>query len=260
MDDQTRAEAASVLAAAEQARQAVPPLSSTYSGLAIADAYDIQLTNVRARISAGRRIVGHKVGLTAKAMQEMLGVDEPDYGHLLDDMVVDAGVAVARERYVQPRVEIEIGFVLRDGLAGPGVTADDVMAATAYVVPSIEIIDSRIADWRITLVDTIADNASSAGIVLGLAQTSPGEIDLAAVKARLSLNGEVVASGTGADVLGHPARAVAWLANKLGEFGVQLLPGHVVLPGSCTKAIDVRAGDLVEADFDGLGTVGVAFA
>ena len=202
---------------------------------------------------------GHKVGLTAKAMQQMLGVGEPDYGHLLSDMFFDNGGTVDVQTLLQPRVEVEIAFRLRSPLAGLNVTADDVLAATAAVAPSIEIIDSRIADWKITLADTIADNASSAGVVLGpwsqLADVSP----LDAIVADLIKNDLVVASGKGADVLGHPAAAVAWLANKLATLGITLDADHVVMPGSCTKAIDIESGDTIRAEFSDLGAASVVF-
>ena len=202
---------------------------------------------------------GHKVGLSSKAMQEMMGVDEPDYGHLLSDMVLREGVPVPVDRYLLPRVEVEVGFVLGDDLPGEGCTVDDVLRCTEAVVPSIELIDSRIADWKIGLADTIADNASSAGVVLGQARRKPDELDVTAIDAVLQINGEQVAAGRSDAVLGNPAIAVAWLADKVAGFGVRLQRGHVVLPGSCTRAYDVQAGDRVTATFDGLGSVSVTF-
>jgi 2-keto-4-pentenoate hydratase len=258
MTDQTHV-AATALASAEWSRQPIPPLTATYAGLTVEDAYEIQQINVRERVRGGRTIYGHKVGLTAKPMQQMLGVDEPDYGYLLDDMVVEDGATVPVARYLQPRVEVEVAFVLGAPLYGPGVTVEDVLKATAYVVPAIEIIDSRIVDWKITLADTIADNASSAGIVVGRQRTSVDGLDLPAVQATLSKNGEVVDTGTGEAVLGNPAIAVAWLANKLSAFGVELLAGHVILPGSCTRAVDVGAGDVIVGSFTPLGQVSVRF-
>jgi 2-keto-4-pentenoate hydratase len=251
------AEAAALLAAAERDRVPVPPLTGRWPDLTIDDGYAIQRHNVARRVAAGARVVGHKVGLTSAAMQEMLGVGEPDFGHLLDDMVV-AGEAEAAA-YLAPRAEIEIAFVLRSALTGPGVTAADVLAATDHVRAAIEIIDSRIADWRIALVDTVADNASSAGVVLGERRVAPAGLDLAAVEGRLRLGGTLVERGPGAAVLGHPAVAVAWLANTLGVRGVALEAGHVVLPGACTRAVPVAPGDVVVGDFDGLGAVEVRF-
>jgi 2-keto-4-pentenoate hydratase len=192
-------------------------------------------------------------------MQQMMGVDEPDYGHLLADMALTEDRPVDVSRYCYPRVEVEVGFILGDSLPGEGCTEDDVLAATEYVAPAIELIDSRITDWRIGLVDTIADNASSAGFVLGRERVKPHEIDLLGIDATLTRNGEVVAEGRSDAVLGNPVTAVAWLARKVASFGVRLEAGHVILPGSCTRAIDVRPGDAFHAEFDGLGSVSLSF-
>jgi 2-keto-4-pentenoate hydratase len=254
-----RDEAAEALRRAEQTRQAVPPLVETYPGIDVVDAYEIQLRNIRRRLDAGATVHGHKVGLSSKAMQQMMGVDEPDYGHLLSDMVLSEDTPVAASRYLLPRVEVEVGFVLGDDLPGEGCTVEDVLRCTEYVAPSIELIDSRIADWRIGLADTIADNASSAGVLLGKERRKPDELDLTAIDAVLRINGEQVASGRSDAVLGNPAIAVAWLAQKVAGFDVRLQAGHVVLPGSCTRAYDVKPGDDVVAAFDGLGTVSVRF-
>jgi 2-keto-4-pentenoate hydratase len=197
------------------------------------------------------------IGLTAKAMQEMLGVDEPDYGCLYADRVLEDGAQIAAAGLIAPRVEPEIAFVLAKPLSGPGVTAQDVLAATAYVVPALEVIDSRIADWNIGLVDTIADNASCARVVLGSQRSGSLDVDLAAAAVDLWVNGESVQQGTGAAVLGHPAEAIAWLANALAGHGVTLQAGHVLLPGSLTAAVPFAAGDHVVADFAELGTVEV---
>ncbi|HMG40793.1 MAG TPA: 2-keto-4-pentenoate hydratase [Acidimicrobiales bacterium] len=257
MNATTSATAAELLGSARRSRTAIPPLTSTFPDFTVDEAYGAQLVNVRERLESGARIVGHKVGLTSVAMQEMLGVSEPDYGHLLDDMAVTGSVEAGR--FLQPRVEIEIAFVLGEPLKGPGVTEADVLAATRFVAPAIEIIDSRIADWQIKLADTVADNGSAGGFVVGDVHTPPSEVDLPAVSATLSLNGQEVATGTGAAVLGDPATAVCWLANKLAAFGASLDAGHIVLPGSCTRAFDVRAGDQVEARFEGLGSATVVF-
>ena len=247
-------DAAASLFAAQLDRAPIPPLSSSYPDLDPVDAYAIQQLNVDERLAAGERIVGHKIGLTSRVMQEMLGVSEPDYGVLFEAMVFADGAAVAASSLLQPRVEVETAFTLARPLRGPGVTVADVLAATASVAPSIEIIDSRIADWKITLADTIADNASSAGIVVGSGRPL-GDLALEEVTATLELNGEQVASGSGADVLGHPAAAVAWLANKLSEFDHFLDAGEVVMPGSCTKAVAIGPGDEIRAVFEVLGSV-----
>ena len=188
-----------------------------------------------------------------------MGVDEPDYGHLLSDMEVFEDRPVSAGRYCYPRVEVEVGFVLGATLPGEGCTEDDVIAATEAVAPAIELIDSRIADWNIRIGDTIADNASSAGYVLGPDRVKPTDIDLLTIDARLVRNGEQVAEGRSDAVLGNPVTAVAWLARKVASFGVTLEAGHVILPGSVHRAIDVAPGDDFEAVFDGLGTVRLSF-
>jgi 2-keto-4-pentenoate hydratase len=192
-------------------------------------------------------------------MQQMMGVDEPDYGHLLDEMQVFEDTPVQAGRYLYPRVEVEVGFILADDLPGADCTEDDVLAATEALVPSIELIDTRITDWKIKLCDTIADNASSAGFVLGEARVSPADVDVQMIEAVLTRNGDLVAEGRSDAVLGNPVTAVAWLARKVESFGVRLKKGDIVLPGSCTRAIDVRAGDEFVADFAGLGAVRLSF-
>lgn len=234
------------------------PLIESVPDLQVADSYEIQNINIRREIAAGARLVGHKIGLTSRAMQQMMGVDTPDFGHLLDTMVPDITRPVELAGFVQPRVEVEVAYVLGAELRGPGITRADVEAATDHVMPCLELIDSRIEDWRIGLFDTIADNASSAAVLLGPHRYSADEIRDSR-GATLVINGDVVAEGSTADVLGHPAEAVAWLANALGEFGVPLEAGHLVLSGSCTRAVDVRPGDRVSARFEGLGAVDVSF-
>ena len=254
-----RREAAEVLARAEADRAPVPPLVDSYPDMDVVDSYEIQLLNIRRRLEAGVGVLGHKVGLSSLAMQQMMGVDEPDYGHLLSDMEVSSQAPVDVTRYCYPRVEVEVGFILGAPLPGEGCTEEDVLDATDAVAPAIELIDSRIRDWKIGLVDTIADNASSAGFVLGPERVKPRDIDLLTIDATLRRNGEVVAEGRSDAVLGNPVTAVAWLARKVAGFGVRLEAGHVILPGSCTRAIDVRPGDDFVADFSGLGTVTVSF-
>jgi len=251
--------AALALRTAEETRQVIGPLTETYPAIDVVDAYEIQLVNIRKRVAEGAQIRGHKVGLSAKAMQQMLGVHEPDYGHLLDDMFVDEGSSIPASRFCQPRAEIEVAFVLGARLEGPGVTVADVVRATDYVLPSIEIVDSRLADWKIKIQDTIADNASSAALVLGGRPTKLTDVDPALIGATLRKNGEIVETGCSGAVLGNPVIAVAWLANKVAQFGVALEPGNVIMPGSCTRMIPVVAGDHVRADFDGLGHVAVRF-
>jgi 2-keto-4-pentenoate hydratase len=260
MHDTDVKEAAERLTVAERRREPIPRLTETYSGMGITDAYEVQRAVIGARIVSGARIRGHKVGLTAAVMREQFGVDEPDYGVLLDDMFVLEGSEIPAGTLVAPRVEPELAFVLDRELRGPGVTVADVLRATAFVVPSLEIIDSRIEDWNITVVDSIADNASSARVVLGGRSTAIDSIDPRTLGVVLRRNGEVVETGATGAALGNPVSAVAWLANKLAEFDVALKEGTTVLPGSCTKAIPVKSGDHVRADFDQVGSVAVVFA
>jgi 2-keto-4-pentenoate hydratase len=254
-----RTEAASMLVAAERDRSPIDPLTQRWPDLDVADAYEIQRLNIAQREHDGRRIVGHKVGLSSKAMQEMMGVDEPDFGHLLDDMEIPDGAAIAAAAYCAPRIEVEVAFHLGADLPTSGCTLDDVLAATEGVSASIELIDSRIADWKIRLPDTIADNASSGGFVLGPTRRPISDLDICGIDAELRRNGETVATGRSSAVLGNPLIAVAWLANTVGRFGVPLQAGQVVLPGSCTRAFDAAPGDVFRAAFDGLGEVSVSF-
>jgi 2-keto-4-pentenoate hydratase len=264
LSDAVRREAADALAAAERDRSPIPPLRETWPELDVVDAYEIQLLNIRRRLDAGVTVNGHKVGLSSKAMQEMMGVDEPDYGHLLSDMELPQNVngtdrPVPAQRYCYPRVEVEVGFILGADLPGEGCTEQDVVDATEAVAPAIELIDSRIADWDIRIGDTIADNASSAGYVIGPDRVKPTDIDLKTIEARLIRNGDQVAEGRSDAVLGDPLIAVAWLARKVAQFGVRLEAGNVILPGSVHRAVDVRPGDDFEAVFDGLGSVRLSF-
>ncbi|WP_299562351.1 2-keto-4-pentenoate hydratase [uncultured Mycolicibacterium sp.] len=259
LSTQVRQELAAELAQAERSRVPITPLTDRHPDIDVVDAYEIQLINIRQRVAEGARVVGHKVGLSSEAMQKMMGVDEPDYGHLLDEMEVFEDKPVPTGRYLYPRVEVEVGFVLAEDLPGAGCTEADVLAATEAFVPAIELIDTRITDWKIKLCDTIADNASSAGFVLGKARVAPSDIDIKAIDAVLTRNGEVVAEGRSDAVLGNPVTAVAWLARKVADFGVRLKAGDIVLPGSCTRAIDALPGSHFVADFTGLGSVQLTF-
>ncbi|MFE9582630.1 2-keto-4-pentenoate hydratase [Nocardia sp. NPDC006044] len=259
LSDTVRTALADELELAERDRVAIDPLVARHPDIDVVDAYEIQLINIRRRLDSGARIVGHKVGLSSKAMQQMMGVDEPDYGHLLAEMEVYEDVPVEAARYLFPRVEVEVGFVLGADLPGADCTEADVLAATVAFAPAIELIDSRIKDWKIGLTDTISDNASSAGYVLGPERVAPGDIDIKKIDAVLTRNGEVVAEGRSDAVLGDPVIAVAWLARKVASFGVRLKAGDIVLPGSCTRAIDARPGDAFHAEFAGLGSVRLQF-
>jgi 2-keto-4-pentenoate hydratase len=265
LDTAQRSTAAGLLWAAERDREPIGPLTEAFPGIDVVDAYEIQLINIRRKLTAGARVHGHKVGLSSPVMQQMMGVDEPDYGHLLDTMVLAQDTPVPAAAYCYPRIEVEIGYVLGASLPGAGCTEADVLAATEYIVPSLELIDSRITDWRIKLADTIADNASSAGVILGDARRTPAELaaagtDLANIDAVLYRGEAEVARGNTSAVLGNPTACVAWLARKVADFGVKLEAGHLIIPGSCTRAIDARPGDTFRAEFAGLGTVSTSFS
>ena len=259
MDVVSRAEAAQRLLAAYGTRQAVEPPSGVYPDMTLADAYEIQLLQIRARLAAGAAIQGHKVGLTSVAMQRQLGVDRPDYGHLLSDMFHAEHEPIAAGGYLQPRIEPEVAFVLRRELRGPGVTVAHAVAAVDFVLPALELIDSRVRDWKIGLLDTIADNASSGGVVLGSRPTRLDRVDLRRSGCVLYRRALVVATGAGGAVLGSPLNSLVWLANTLGQRGVVLEPGQVVLPGSVTASVPVAAGDSFTATFAGLGSVSARF-
>ncbi|MFG1965347.1 2-keto-4-pentenoate hydratase [Nonomuraea sp. NPDC049028] len=251
--------AAADLLAAYRTGDPIQPLTTIYPELSVADAYAIQRHQIDALVADGAVVKGHKVGLTSAAMRRQLGVDQPDYGHLLDSMFHLDGAPIDTRRFLQPRIEPEIAFVLKRPLSGPGVTTAEAVAAVDFLLPALEIIDSRIADWRITLADTIADNASSGGVVLGTRPVRLETVDLALAGCLLHRNGDLVQTGAGGAVLGSPLNALVWLANTLGEQGVALEAGHVVLPGSITVAIPVTAGDIVSATFAGIGTVTARF-
>jgi len=229
--------------------------------LTVEDAYAIQAAWLRRKLASdsGLRLVGRKVGLTAKAMQEQLGVSEPDFGFLLNRMLVASGGSIARDELILPRVEPEIAFYLEKDLRGPGLAVADVLDVTRAVAPALEIVDSRIADWKIKLQDTIADNGSSARAVIGPSVPYERGLDLAAVLVSLRRNGEQVGQGAGAAVLGHPAEAVAWLANALAAFGESLRAGDVVLPGAMCASVFANAGETFDASYTGLGSVSVRF-
>lgn len=254
----THRQIADELYAAERDRAPIAPLVGRYDGVDAADAYQIQLRNIARRVTGGATVIGHKVGLSSAAMQQMMGVDEPDYGHLLDDMRITGPTDVTR--YCFPRVEPEVGFILGADLPGEGCTVDDVLAATEAVAPALELIDSRVRDWEIGLADTISDNASSAGFVLGEARVKPSDLDLTAIDVALHRGDELLATGRSDAVLGNPATSVAWLARKVAGFGVRLKAGHIVLPGSCTRAYDGGPGDVFRGEFTGLGSVTLTFA
>jgi 2-oxo-hept-3-ene-1,7-dioate hydratase len=253
-----RSKAADILMDAEKARKQAVQLSKTWPDITIEDAYAISTEVANRKIKAGARLIGHKVGLTSKAMQRSSQIDEPDYGHLLDYMMVADGAKVPHENYCRPRVEIELAFILGKPLKGPGVGLTDVLRATEYVVPAIEIVDARLQDPR-KIFDTVADNGAAAGIAVGGRPVGPMDIDLRWVGGIMYVNSEIEETGVAAGVLGHPALGVAWLANKLGAHGVTLEPGHLVLAGSFTRVVFAKKGDTLHADFGALGGIAVQF-
>lgn len=238
----------------------IAPLITTYPSLTIDDAYQIQLAQVQAWVSDGRRILGRKVGLTSPAMQAQMNVSQPDFGHLMDDMFFAENVPVPADRFLQPRAEPEVAFVLGRDLVGPGVTVAEAALAVDYVMASLEIIDSRIADWKIGIIDTIADNASSGGVVLGSTMRRIDDIDLRLGGCVLHRNGQIVGTGAGGAVLGSPLNSLAWLANTLGAVGEGLKAGQVILPGSITASIPFEPGDTITATMAGLGSVTAVIA
>jgi 2-keto-4-pentenoate hydratase len=235
------------------------PFSALEPELTLDEAYDIQIRQIEKALEKGEKITGKKIGLTSSAMQKLLGVDQPDYGHLLQSMEVPAGADISLRRLFQPKVEGEIAFVLKHDLSGPNVTAEDVLEAADYIVPALEIVDSRIKDWKIKLVDTVADNASCGLYVLGDNKVSLDDIDLKSVQMKLLKNGSVVNEGSGKDVLGDPALCAAWLANKLSEYNVSLKAGEVILSGALSAAVEIKPGDNFTASFTDLGEVSAGF-
>ncbi len=250
---------ADALNEAGQTHKPIKTLTDTYPDFTVADAYKVQQVNRERELKNGRRIIGKKIGLTSKGMQQMLGVTEPDYGVLLDGMLSDCETPLSLGKMTQPKVEAEIAFILKKQLKGPGVTMTEVLQATEGVMPSFEIIDSRIENWKIKLPDTVADNASSGMLVVGNTITDVRTLDLTTVGMVLEQNGTIVTTAAGAEVLGHPALAVAWLANKLGEYGQALEAGEIILSGALTKALPVAANDVFRATFGGMGSVKVKF-
>lgn len=250
---------AKLLQDAEAGHYQIPMLTADYPGMTIEDAYAVQLENVRRRQAEGEKIIGMKIGLTSKAMQNLLGVNVPDYGHLFESMLLLEGQTCSVSQLIQPKVEGELSFCLRKTLKGPGITVADVYDATAYVVPSIEIVDSRIKDWKLKLADTIADNGSSARFMVGGRMTPIAGVDMRLTGMTLEKNGELLSSGTTAEVWGNPAASVAWLANALSKFGIALEAGGIVMAGALTAAAPAQAGDSFTASFYGMGGVTVKF-
>ena len=249
---------AEALLEAECTKQPIAPLTETYETITPADAYAVQLAQIRQKTDNGATVKGLKIGLTSKAMQEMLNVYTPDYGFILDTMVFDEAEGLRTESFIQPKVEFEIAFVFNKELKGPDVTVQDVIDATAYVMPAVEVIDSRIANWQIKFEDTVADNGSSAGAILGEKRTLLEEIeDITNITMTVHKNGEFLDEATSAAVLGNPLHAVVWLANEVSTYGISIEPGMFVLSGALSKAVTFETGDKFEVDFGQLGKVSV---
>lgn len=246
---------------AEQERKQISAVTKQYPDMTISDAYEIQTAWVDLKLKEGRSIVGHKIGLTSKVMQRVMGIDEPDFGILLDDMVFKNNSHIKADQFLDPRIEVELAFYLKKELSGAELTIDQVFDATEYIVPSLELIAARSfrldpdTGYKRTVKDTISDNAANAGIILGDVHIIPEDIDMRWISSLLYKNGVIEESGVAAAVLDHPANGIIWLAKRYAEFGRKLLPGQIILSGSFTSAIKVEKGDYIKADFNSLGTI-----
>jgi 2-oxo-hept-3-ene-1,7-dioate hydratase len=258
LSEDERRRGAEAILGAERDRKAIPQLSRTFPNMEIEDAYRIQDLWAEARIAKGARVVGHKIGLTSRAMQMASKMREPDYGRILDDALYNDGAQIRAEMFLKPRLEVELAFIMGEDLAGPGARIHDVMRATEFVTPALEIIDYRTEVPR-AIVDTIADNAAFGAIVVGGRTIRPMDVDIRWVGATLSKNGIIEESGVSAAVMGHPAAGIAWLVNKLHVIDAKLKKGQIVLGGSFTRPVDIKAGDVIHADYGPLGAIGVAF-
>ncbi len=258
LNKKTRQQAAQSLCDADKSRRIIPQLSKTYDNIELADAYAIQQLWLERRIKDGARLVGRKIGLTSRAMQMASNFTEPDYGYLTDDMLIADGAQIETARYVNPRLEVELAFIMGEDLAGAGCTVADVMRATEFITPALELIAYRTEVPR-QIVDTIADNAAAGAIITGGRLVRPFDVDIRWVGATLSKNGIIEESGVSAAVMGHPAAGMAWLVNKLAAHGGGLKKGQIVLSGSFTRPINIAAGDVIAADFGPLGSLGVRF-
>lgn len=259
LDTRTITSIADELAEAERTRTSVPLLTARYDGMTVADSYAVQNMWHERGVAAGRRHVGRKIGLTSKAMQQATGITEPDYGAIFQDAVFANGTEIEFDRFSNVRIEVELAFVLAEPLEGPGVTVFDVLRATEYVVPALEILSSRIELEGRTIVDTISDNAAFGGLVYGGRPVPVDSVDLRWVSALLSRNETIEETGVAAGVLGHPATGVAWLADKLAQHATRLEAGEIVLAGSFTRPTWVSRGDTIHADYRDLGSISCRF-
>jgi 2-oxopent-4-enoate/cis-2-oxohex-4-enoate hydratase len=257
-DDEIRSAGQELFDALVQ-RRTLEPLTSRYPGITMEEAYRVQQQFVELRKARDARVIGKKIGVTSQAVMTMLGVDQPDFGILLDDMVYGRGSVVPSESLIQPKAEAEIAFVLKRALRGPGVTAAEVLAATEGVMSCFEIVDSRIRDWKIGIQDTVADNASCGVFVLGDRIVPPQDLNLYSCGMVMEKNGQIVGLGAGAATMGSPVNAVAWLANTLGRLGVALEAGEIVLSGALSGMVAVQKGDFLQMDIGGIGGCSVRF-
>lgn len=240
--------------------QQIKPLTDEYPEMTIDDAYQISLHLNELRLADGERIIGKKIGVTSKAVMNMLKVGQPDFGFLTDKMVFSQGEdVVISDQLIQPKAEGEIAFILKSDLLGPGITAADVLAATDFVMPAIEVVDSRIKDWKIKIQDTVADNASCGVFILGDTAVDPRKIDLATCGMVVEKNGAIISTGAGAAALNSPVNCVAWLANTLGNYGIALKAGEVIMSGSLVPLEPVEAGDSMVVSIGGMGSVSTRF-
>lgn len=266
MNEADHAKAAADLLAAETSGEQIGLLTIAHSEMGMDDAYAVQNAIYRAKLAEGRKVVGWKIGLTSKAMQYALNIDIPDSGILFDDMVFDHSAVVPAGRFIQPRIEAEIAFVMKSSIGGANVTRDDVIAATDYVAPSIEILDTRIlrvdpaSGVTRKVYDTISDNAANAGIVLGDKQHAVDAFNLRWVGAITSKNGEVEETGLGAGVLNDPVESVVWLARRMAQYGQSIGPGQIILSGSFIRPVECPGGSKINADFGPFGQVDISFA
>ena len=241
-------------------RKPVRPLTECFSEITIDDAYNISLRMLERRIESGEKVIGKKIGLTSKAVQNMLKVGQPDFGYLTDKMAFSQGEEILiSDRLIQPKAEGEIAFILKKDLMGPGLTAADVLAATDCVIPCFEVVDSRIENWEIKIEDTVADNASCGVFLLGDRAVDPRKVDLATCGMVVEKNCSIISTGAGAAALGSPVNCVTWLANTLGRFGIPLKAGEVILSGSLVPLEPVKAGDFMNVSIGGIGSASVRF-
>ncbi len=250
---------------AEKARQQIKPVTIEHPDMTIEDAYAIQTAWKAIKLQEGRKIVGHKIGLTSRVMQRAMNINESDFGFLLDDMVFADGSTIPTSDFLDPRIEVELAFILKKDISGPNVSIFDVLNATDYVIPALELIAARSfrvdpeTGYKRSVKDTISDNAANGGIIMGGRAMKPDAIDMRWVGALLYKNGVIEESGVAAAVLNHPANGIAWLAKKYADFGLSLKAGEVILAGSFTSPIKVKSGDTIHADFKEMGSISCFF-